>query len=131
MDWGLEEASAQWGPMNQSSLVIVANASLESGILVASVSLPFSQCWINPNKHLLLGPLPPRDVALSLCFRGPYSGPSPTWDFGFPDPTAPSRVPGPLPQIHWQGAHPEAKDGQGTAVLQGAGRQSLDSYLEL
>ena len=55
MAWGLVEASAQWGPMNQSSLVIVANASLESGILVASVSLPFSQCWIKPQQTLAPG----------------------------------------------------------------------------
>ena len=44
------------------------------------MSLPFSQCWIDSNKHSLLRLLPQIDLgnkvlALNLCFKGPGFGP--------------------------------------------------------
>lgn len=44
---------------------------------------PFSQCWTNPSRHLLCGPLLRVDLgdqvlAPSVCFRGPGFGPPTT-----------------------------------------------------
>ena len=45
------------------------------------LGLPFSPCWINLNKRLPLGLLPPTDLALRLCFREPQPSPPPMCDF--------------------------------------------------
>lgn len=84
----------------------------------------------------LLGPISHIDLvnkilALSLCFRGPGSGPPPTGNLGIPCQNHPSQLPGPLSQVQCQCARPKAEDGQGAAVLKGMGSQSLDMWPEL